>query len=226
MDKSKKYWQLEEDMLKYSDLISISVKDCGEEMINLSRCDWIRTRQIDERMTKYTGKDIFTRKYVVNRLRIATKLLQKTLPAVSLEVVYGYRALEIQTKLFDAYWNKLGTKYTDESELLEAVHRLVAVPEVSGHPTGGAIDLQIVDLDGNSIDFGTKIWEFVNDSYTFSPFVSKRAWQNRQLLRGVMISSGFAPFDGEWWHFSYGDREWACYYGKRNAIYDQIEFKV
>ncbi|MDR3125675.1 MAG: hypothetical protein LBU20_01195 [Candidatus Nomurabacteria bacterium] len=27
-----------------------------------------------------------------------------------------------------------------------------------------------------------------------------------------MMSQGFAPYDGEWWHFSYGDREWAAWY--------------
>ncbi|QQR69366.1 MAG: hypothetical protein IPI58_01405 [Alphaproteobacteria bacterium] len=39
-----------------------------------------------------------------------------------------------------------------------------------------------------------------------------------------MTSVGFAPFDGEWWHFSYGDREWAKYYGRSHAIYSQIAF--
>jgi D-alanyl-D-alanine dipeptidase len=72
---------------------------------------------------------------------------------------------------------------------------------------------------------GTKIWQFDHDSYTFSPFVSKQAQINRQLLRKVMLEVGFAPFDGEWWHFSYGDKEWAKYYSQSYAIYEQIEFK-
>jgi D-alanyl-D-alanine dipeptidase len=38
-----------------------------------------------------------------------------------------------------------------------------------------------------------------------------------------MTSVGFAPFDGEWWHFSYGDREWAYFYKKKNALYGQIK---
>jgi D-alanyl-D-alanine dipeptidase len=59
-------------------------------------------------------------------------------------------------------------------------------------------------------------------TFTFSPFIGKEAWNNRQLLRYVMLSAGFAPFDGEWWHFSYGDREWAFYYKKPYAIYNQL----
>jgi D-alanyl-D-alanine dipeptidase len=65
----------------------------------------------------------------------------------------------------------------------------------------------------------------VPDTFTFSPFISKEAWANRQLLRRVMIQAGFAPFDGEWWHFSYGDKEWARYYDKRAAMYDQLYLK-
>ena len=42
---------------------------------------------------------------------------------------------------------------------------------------------------------------------------------------GAMVSEGFAPFYGEWWHFSYGDREWAAFYEKE-ALYDIIDFTI
>jgi len=57
------------------------------------------------------------------------------------------------------------------------------------------------------------------------PRISKDAWHNRQILRLWMMTAGFVPYDGEWWHFSYGDREWAKYYGMPNAIYNQIAFQ-
>jgi zinc D-Ala-D-Ala dipeptidase len=108
-----------------------------------------------------------------------------------------------------------------DADLIAATHRIIALPEVAGHPTGGAVDIQILG-SGQPIDMGTKIWEFVPDSFTFSPFIDRSAWSNRQLLRRVMTTAGFAPFDGEWWHFSYGDREWAKHYGEQAAIYEQI----
>ena len=37
-----------------------------------------------------------------------------------------------------------------------------------------------------------------------------------------MVAEGFAPFDGEWWHFSYGDREWAAFYGLSQTLYAHI----
>ncbi len=36
-----------------------------------------------------------------------------------------------------------------------------------------------------------------------------------------MTAAEFAPFWGEWWHYSFGDCEWATYYEKPNAIYSQ-----
>ncbi len=105
-----------------------------------------------------------------------------------------------------------------EDEKTEIVHRSIAVPKVSGYPTGGAVDLQPL-INGQVVDMGTKIWDFSKDSYIFSPFISEAAKKNRGILRTVMIDSGFAPFDGEWWHYSYGDREWAAYYGETNTIY-------
>ena len=38
-----------------------------------------------------------------------------------------------------------------------------------------------------------------------------------------MMKEACAPYDGEWWHFSYGDKEWAFYYKKEEALYDQID---
>jgi D-alanyl-D-alanine dipeptidase len=37
-----------------------------------------------------------------------------------------------------------------------------------------------------------------------------------------MVAAGFAPFYGEWWHFSYGDREWAAVYGEPAALYGPL----
>jgi D-alanyl-D-alanine dipeptidase len=107
-------------------------------------------------------------------------------------------------------------------------HNFVAVPSVAGHPTGGAVDATIVDAQGKELDMGTKIGDFSDPEKikTFSKKISKKQLKNRLLLHEVMVKEGFAPFYGEWWHFSYGDREWACFYGKKRSIYSPIEFKI
>jgi D-alanyl-D-alanine dipeptidase len=211
-------------MLKYSDLIDVTVIDNGEIMTAI-KSDSIITKQIDEDMRAITGEDIYIRKNVLEKLNQAAGILVQNYPNHKLQVVYGYRSLSIQKRLFDKFKSELSNVYNGV-ELLEAVHELIAVPDVAGHPTGGAVDIQIVDEDSEPLDFGTMIWDFEKDSYTFSPFISKEAQQNRELLRRIMIESNFAPFDGEWWHFSYGDKEWAKYHNQPNAIYEQIEFHI
>ncbi len=224
MKKQIVYRTLESKMLTYADLIDVSVEPIDEKLVVITpRCGVI-TKPVNNDMQAYTGDAIYVREKVFAKLQQAAKLLKKTNPELRLQVVYGYRALSVQQRLFLKYKKQFESIYSGEA-IYEATHRLIAVPKIAGHPTGGAVDIQITN-DGVPIDMGTKIWEFIKDSFTFSPFVSKQAQDNRQLLRSIMMKVGFAPFDGEWWHFSYGDKEWAVYYKKPAALYDQIEFKA
>lgn len=224
MNKQDVYRLLEEKMLGYKDYAIVPVASMNEKLVPIPTSSNLAACQIDADMLPYTGKQIYVREGVLQRLQNAAQPLSEHDSSLQLEVVYGYRALEIQKKLFAQNKAGLRTKYKG-AELIAATHRLVAVPEVAGHPAGAAVDIQIVK-NGKSLDFGTNIWTFVSDSYSFSPFVSKDAWANRQLLRRVMMAADFAPFDGEWWHFSYGDKEWARYYRKPCALYEQWDFSV
>ncbi|HEU4966690.1 MAG TPA: M15 family metallopeptidase [Candidatus Saccharimonadales bacterium] len=217
------YRLLEEKMLNYTDYANVPVEPTNEPLVPIPTSTSLTARQIDAGMLAYTGEQVFVRQTVLQKLKQAAELLATQDNRLQLEVVYGYRALEIQRRLFEEQKSKLSSKYSDK-ELLAAVHRLVAVPEVAGHPAGAAVDIQIA-RSGKPLDFGTKVHEFVPDTFTFSPFIGKEAWDNRQLLRRVMLQAGFAPFDGEWWHFSYGDKEWAKYDGKQAAMYQQLNFR-
>lgn len=230
MDKEAVYALLEDKLVLYRDLVGVPVADCGEKMVALAQTD-LAFLPFDKRMEQYTGKDVYVREGLVQVLQKAQAALNKILPGHVLQVFYGYRHLEVQRNFYadvrSEAIERLGSRYGadfDEMMLKEIVHRFVAVPEVSGHPTGGAVDVCVLDPDGHMIDMGTARHENSKDSYVFSPFIGKTAWDNRQKLRFAMMQAGFCPFDGEWWHFSYGDREWAFYYKKDRAIYAQIEF--
>jgi D-alanyl-D-alanine dipeptidase len=41
-----------------------------------------------------------------------------------------------------------------------------------------------------------------------------------------MFAAGFVPFWGEWWHFSYGDREGAAFTGRKAALYDAVSLSA
>ncbi len=220
MNKKDIYQQLADRMVHYTDLIKIPFKDNKEKLVPIKSTANLSAKQIDSETLELYEQPVLVRESVAERLTLASEELAKVSKKLSLEVVYGHRSLHIQQELFEKYKRQFAKKYSGV-ELLEAVHRNIAVPDVAGHPTGAAVDIRILK-EGKPINMGTHIWEFVPDSYTFSPFISKQAWDNRRLLRDVMKQAGFAPYDGEWWHFSYGDKEWAKYYKKPYAIYDQL----
>ena len=139
-------------------------------------------------------------------------------------------------KIYSAYrsrialsekWNEelLRTQKENErigrAELLSLVNSKVSSPRIKmgGHDTGGAIDLSLCDKNGNDIDFGTKYHEKRGDSN-----LTKEQRDNRNLLMKLMKSQGFVNYPGQWWHFSYGDKVWAAYKGKRlGALYGPAE---
>lgn len=220
----KNYETIESEMLGIFDLTAIPVADCGEELVPLTGTPNVVERQIGTDMLGVTGDAIFVRTTVKNMLSMAGIDLTETLCGASLEVVYGFRSADIQASLFNQMRERNQARGYAGDELLEETHRQIALPEIAGHPTGGAVDLQII-VEDKPLNFGTKIWEFDRKSYTYSPEIDESAMQKRLLLRSIMTNAGFAPFDGEWWHFSYGDREWAAYYKEPNAIYEQQEFR-
>lgn len=219
--------KLEKKMVRYQDLLKIKVKDCQEDLVVIDNSiipnNYLKN---GEKMKKVTRGKMYVRRQVYERLIKAQNKLQMFNDKYSLFVTYGYRSLEIQEERFNCILKKIKQKNKNFSqiELYEAAHRMVAVPEVSGHPTGGAIDVTIINQETKKIiNFGSQIYDYSNKRhYVFSPEIRDNAKRNRLLLRNLMMKMGFAPFDGEWWHFSYGDREWAFYYKKPFAIYKQI----
>ena len=147
----------------------------------------------------------------------------------SLKVLCGYRSLEEQKNRFNELYKKIkiSNPQISEEDLLEEVHKFIAVPTVAGHPTGGATDVTLIDnKTGLTIDMGSAYCDFDDiNVYAKSPYISEQVKKNRKLLRMTMLSVGFAPFDGEWWHYSFGDKEWAVYRNQEKYFYDQIELK-
>ncbi len=212
-------------MPNYEDYKDIPVEPLDEPLVLIPTTDHLTVNQIGEDMRQVTGEDIYVREDVLKRLAHAAVLLSEIDDSLRLEVRYGYRAPKIQAKLFAAAKERLSSEYSGD-RLFAETHRQIADPRVAGHPAGAAVDIQIVTKDNVPLDFGTKIWTFTAYSYSRLHTVGQEAFKNRLLLRSVMMAAGFAPFDGEWWHFSYGDKEWAYYYNQPVALYTQADFSI
>ena len=106
--------------------------------------------------------------------------------------------------------------------------KLGYVAKKSSHSKGVAVDLTIVPLPvpdqpdyvpgqpleactspaelrfpDNTLDMGTSFDCLDPQSHTFSDAIPEAARKNRLLLRDLMLSHNFDPYDKEWWHFSH-----------------------
>ena len=171
------------------------------------------------------GHQIAVRKTVYKKLINVAKELKEMNENYKIIVVYGFRDMKKQEKYFNEILEEVKGKFEDKMEMYEYIHEKIAVPDVSGHPTGGAVDAAIYDGKENRIlDFGSEILDYsTTQCYYEAENISERAKSNRKILRKIMMKEGFAPYDGEWWHFSYGDKEWAFYYDKEKALYNQVD---
>jgi zinc D-Ala-D-Ala dipeptidase len=221
---------MKKDILTYYDLAKIKAGENKEKLVSLSkRAPKIVCQYEKKDMLAYVGDEIYVRETVAKMLIQVSENLKTKNSDYSLKVVYGYRHPEIQQDYFDKRKQEIKSQepgLTDE-ELYAKVHWFVAAPNVAGHTVGGAVDITTISSQVD-LDMGTTIADFSDEEkiQTFYKNISDEQRQNRALLHDLMIEVGFAPFYGEWWHFSYGDKEWAAFYKQQQSLYSLIDFNL
>ena len=76
----------------------------------------------------------------------------------------------------------------------------------SSHSRGSTVDLTLLDMKtGKELDMGSPFDLFSESSHPGYRGVTDEQYENRMLLRRVMLRNGFAPIDCEWWHFTLED---------------------
>ena len=98
-----------------------------------------------------------------------------------------YRPLDIQKKMWKIVSNP--TYVADPAK-------------GSIHNRGGAVDITLVDSNGNELDMGTPFDHFGMEAGHNYAQLSKKVKKNRALLKKVMIENGFNSFESEWWHYN------------------------
>ncbi len=156
---------------------------------------------VEEKM--YDCGRCFMRPNAARALVAAHQALQKQ--GYGLKMFDCYRPRPVQQKLWDKVPNP----------------NYVARPwKGSEHNRGVAVDLTIVDENGEQLDMGTKYDFFGKEAHTYySNFENDAVIKNRQLLRRTLRKYGFQHIRTEWWHYSYkekvvsreiSDMLWAC----------------
>jgi len=108
-------------------------------------------------------------------------------------------------KLFDCY-----RPLSVQKQMWEIMPdaRYVANPNTSTgsyHNRGAAVDITLIDVNGNELDMGTPFDHFGEKSHFDFAELPAQVIANRIFLRDGMELAGFNGIRTEWWHFSTGN---------------------
>lgn len=187
----------------------VRVFDNGESLVPISAPISKRTAY-DGTSLPLGESPLRVRTGVLERLRRAAEALP---PEAELIVLDGWRSLDFQRRLTEYY----GAAATKEGY----VSSVDASSPPPPHVTGGAVDLTL-GVAGHPLALGSDFDEFSELAHLESTERGPSADPSRKLRRilmGVMTGAGFAPYQKEWWHYSYGDTNWARYYGRDHSEY-------
>lgn len=70
------------------------------------------------------------------------------------------------------------------------------------HNKGGAVDITLVDLEGNELNMGTDFDFFGKRAYHDNLDLPQEILYNRKLLKETMEKYGFWSIRTEWWHYN------------------------
>jgi len=132
------------------------------------------------------------------KLAKAQQNLRRERPGYGLLVYDAARPIDVQRYMYDL------VKGTDKTYY-------VANPDKKGgrHNYGMAVDLTVIDRNGNPLPMGTPFDHLGMEANTDkeealvkSGKITKAERDNRLLLRRVMQQAGFTTVTSEWWHFN------------------------
>ncbi|MBT2443933.1 dipeptidase [Streptomyces sp. ISL-36] len=97
-------------------------------------------------------------------------------------------------------------------------------PPEAPHATGAAADLTLCTVEGAPLWMGSAPQDTRSPHrHTTAPGPDPVAAENRRSLSMAMTTAGFVNYHAAWWHWSYGDRYWACLSGARYAGYGPLD---
>lgn len=165
----------------------------------------------------------YCRETVARMVEAAAKSLPK---GYHFGLVEAWRPIERQQRIYDFMWKSAVEAFPGRTDiaLRRTVCRWVAPTDQKappGHCTGAALDVWLVDDDGNQIDTTSGSHRF-GTAPTYSYGLTPEAHANRMILVEAMLGQGFSNCRDEWWHYSYGDAGWAVRFDLTECCYGLV----
>jgi D-alanyl-D-alanine dipeptidase len=198
---------------------NIEIKETNEPLVEIVETEKIKLL-LDH---KYLSP------YLRNSAREFLYKAAENLPdGYKLLIVTAYRPVWMQEELYRRRMKQLVRKHPfllifQYPRWRKMVNRYTSPPGGSSHQYGGAVDVMVIDTLGNRLDMGTALTDFGEKVHTENKLITDEQRRNRKLLYDAMTAVGFVNYPLEWWHYSYGDRMWAAYTGRKECFYGPFE---
>jgi len=142
-------------------------------------------------------------------------LLRKEAAKALLKVHKKFKQLGYRIKLFDCY-----RPHPAQQKLWDKVPNASYVTppwKGSNHNKGLAVDLTLVDEDGDELAMGSGYDFFGKEAHHDHLDHPETVLANRLLLKNTLKEVGFSSIRTEWWHYNFygvkypvSDMEWEC----------------
>jgi zinc D-Ala-D-Ala dipeptidase len=221
---------------------SIAIVECDQPLVAISEEFAFADPHVYQALGAPYGErsPFYLRLGVLERLQIAQSHLQQIQPHWRILVFDAYRPIAVQQfmveytlaqQVTERGWQSDTLTRSQHDELMAIVLQFWALPSHDPktpppHSTGAAVDVTLIDQDGNAIDMGGAIDEisprsfpnyYASGSSSMLPERAEEFHAHRQLLQQIMTDSGFQQHPNEWWHFSFGDQMWAWSHSSNQA---------
>ncbi|WP_227978804.1 M15 family metallopeptidase [Capnocytophaga felis] len=172
-----------------------------EEKIESPHSDFVNIKSLSSDFIldiKYATEDNFLNQAVYDcpecYLRKATA---EALVAANEE----FKSLGFRLKLFDCYrplsvQKKMWT-------ILPGTHYVANPAKGSKHNRGAAVDVTLVDVNGNELDMGTPFDFFGKEAHHTYTNLPEEVLKNRKLLKDILHKHNFKSIYSEWWHYEF-----------------------
>lgn len=209
--------------------LAITVKDSGEEMVDLSTISNDRIKHISEIAPEYKDRypnSVKVRKGVYEAL---VKMLE-TLPGdVGIAYSEGFRTLTKQKEHFDSKFNEIHETNKDARAAYKETCKQVE-PFIDNLPiycSGAVINMTLFKTEDGKhslIDMGKfGLTDGMNEQQeTFSFRATTDQRKNRIMLLNAAVKAGFVNYGMEWWHYSIGDKMHAYVKDEPHARYGSV----
>jgi len=187
----------------------IKIKKCGEPLVDIKKfCpDLVIAPNLEKE------NRAFLRKTVIKMICRAKKRLPEGMTFI---IESAWRPQELQKKIFQNFVKRSSIK---EAKKYVAPYR---GKYVSGHMTGGAVDLRLWK-NGRRVPMKSSKLTYQENAKSFQPKLPKYIQRNRQIMFDALKKAGLSNFPKEFWHWSYGDVWWAKRNKKKVAIYGIVK---